>query len=239
MTTLLVSDLHLAESRPATTERFLRFLGDWSGQAGTLYILGDLFDAWVGDDSDDATSRSVREALRRASARTRIFLQHGNRDFLIGSDFARDTGIELIPDEWVVSLRGTPTLLMHGDLLCTRDVDYQRARVMLRDPAFIADFLAKPLPARIAIAQEYRTRSGEATSLKAEDIMDVTPEEVVLQLRRHGINHLVHGHTHRQACHHLVVDGEPAERWVLGDWKEDGGSALQVSPAGWEYLQLA
>jgi UDP-2,3-diacylglucosamine hydrolase len=238
MTDLLISDLHLSETRPAITERFLRFLRDQAPAADTLYILGDLFDAWVGDDSDDVLARSVRSALRAASGGTRILLQHGNRDFLIGEDFAAETGIQLIPDEWVVSLGGVPTLLMHGDLLCTRDSDYLQARAMLRDPAFIADFLAKPLPQRIAIAREYRARSGEATSLKAEDIMDVTPEEVLRQLRRHGVNHLVHGHTHRQARHPLDLDGQPAERWVLGDWREESASALQIDGADWQFVSL-
>jgi UDP-2,3-diacylglucosamine hydrolase len=238
MTDLLISDLHLSETRPAITERFLLFLRDQAPAADTLYILGDLFDAWVGDDSDDVLARSVRSALRAASGSTRILLQHGNRDFLIGEDFAAATGIQLIPDEWVVSLGGVPTLLMHGDLLCTRDRDYLQARAMLRDPAFIADFLSKPLPQRIAIAREYRARSGEATSLKAEDIMDVTPEEVLRQLRRHGVNHLVHGHTHRQARHPLDLDGQPAERWVLGDWREDAASALQIEGRDWQFVNL-
>lgn len=226
---LIISDLHLAAGRPATVARFLRFCRERAPGAGALYILGDLFDAWIGDDDPDSPAPEVRDALAGLSeSGTRLFIQHGNRDFLIGDDFCERTGATLLDEETVVELDGAPTLLMHGDTLCTDDLAYQQARKMLRDPDFIADFLAKPVEVRRAIAAEYRRQSGEAVSLLAADIMDVNAEAVAEALRRHGVTRLIHGHTHRPGHHHIVLDGVSAERIVLGEWRDDAGMVLVI-----------
>ena len=230
--TLFISDLHLSAERPQAIELFLRFTRDRARQVEALYILGDLFDAWIGDD-DGALAVAVRGALHDLTAAgVSVFFQGGNRDFLIGTRFAERTGVRLLPDYAVVDLYGTSTLLTHGDLLCSDDLDYQKARLMLRNPAFVADFLAKPLPARAALAAEYRRRSGEATSLKAEDIMDVNADSVAQEMRRHRVRRLIHGHTHRPAIHAMTLDGAPAERIVLADWHEDAGQCVSVSASG-------
>jgi UDP-2,3-diacylglucosamine hydrolase len=230
---LFISDLHLAAQRPWTVDLFLRFARERAPQAQAVYILGDLFDAWVGDDDDSPPAPAVRTALRDLTRQgVAVAFQGGNRDFLIGERFAAETGVILLPEETVVDLYGVRTLLTHGDLLCTDDHDYQVARRLLRSRAFVADFLAKPLAERLVLAAEYRRRSGEAVSLKADDIMDVNEEAVADMLRRHGANRLVHGHTHRPGWHALLVDATPAERLVLGEWHEDRGHVLCTSPDG-------
>ena len=231
---LFISDLHLSPDRPGTLELFLHFLGERARQASALYILGDLFDSWIGDDDHSEMADRVRQALRDLSAHTPVHLQHGNRDFLIGQAFLADTGADLMEEETLVSLEGIPTLLMHGDLLCTDDLDYQQARQMLRSPAFIEDFLAKSLAERSAIVAEYRRMSGEAISMKAEDIMDVNPRTVADFMRKHGATHLIHGHTHRPGLHEFSLDGQPARRIVLAEWHEDRGEVLRVDPQGVE-----
>ncbi len=219
MTTLFISDLHLEDKRPDTIRAFLHFLAEDASRAEALYILGDLFEAWVGDDDDAPLAGEVRGALRRLSNNgTRVYFMHGNRDFLVGEDFARDSGCQLLSDPSVVDLYGSPTLLMHGDSLCTGDADYMQLRAQVRSRPWQQQILAQPLEARRQLAQQLRMASAEANSNKAEDIMDVTPSEVNKALREHGCARLIHGHTHRPAVHKLDVDGEPAERIVLGDW---------------------
>ena len=224
---LFIADLHLSAERPDTLALFLRFLSERASQADALYILGDLFDAWIGDDDDSALAEQVRTALSNLThGGTALYIQHGNRDFLLGEDFLNATGARLLDETAVVDLDGQPTLLMHGDLLCSDDTDYQQARLMLRSPAFIQDFLSRPLAERAALAAEYRKRSGEATSLKAEDIMDVNPLTVADYLRHHDVLRLIHGHTHRPGQHEHDVAGRVAERWVLGEWHPDHGETL-------------
>jgi UDP-2,3-diacylglucosamine hydrolase len=224
---LFIADLHLSAKRPGTLALFLRFLHDRAAHADALYILGDLFDAWVGDDDDSDVADQVRAGLKTLTeGGTRLFIQHGNRDFLIGDAFLAATGARLLDETTVIELGGKRTLLMHGDLLCTDDVDYQKARLMLRSPAFIADFVARPLGERVALAASYRQKSGEATSLKAEDIMDVNADTVADYARHHDIERLIHGHTHRPGHHQHLVEARSVDRWVLGEWHEDAGDLL-------------
>ena len=231
--TLIISDLHLSDERSATVRLFVDFCSGRAEQAESLYVLGDLFDAWIGDDNDAPPYPEVRAALKQVSdSGTGVFIQHGNRDFLIGETFCAQTGAVMLPEEAVVDLYGTRTLLMHGDTLCTDDLAYQAARRMLRDPAFISDFLAKPLAQRAAIAAQYRKQSGEATSLLPADIMDVNASAVSAAMDRHGVRRLIHGHTHREAWHEFDSDGRTLERIVLGEWHARRGPYLSVTPAG-------
>ena len=238
--TLLISDLHLSAADPHNVERFVRFLDDEAAGAAALYILGDLFDTWIGDDNEAPPIPSITAALRRLTdAGCRLFVMHGNRDFLLGAVFAEKTGAELVTDPLLVTFNGTPTLLTHGDLLCTDDLDYQKARLFLRDPVFVRDFLGRPLEERAALAAEYRRRSGEATSGKPSDIMDVNRQAVERLMTEHGVLQLVHGHTHRPAIHDFELDGRPARRIVLADWQAGGGEVLRITPEGFRTESLA
>ncbi len=219
MSTLFISDLHLEESRPDITDAFLRFLEERAAGAEKLFILGDFFEAWIGDDERTPLQESVAGALRQLSERgTEIFLMHGNRDFLIGQDFCERAGATLLTDPSVVDLYGTPTLLMHGDSLCTADVEYQKFRTNMRSPQWQQMILQRPLADRQLMARQLREISMAKNQGKAESIMDVTPDEVVSALETHGVQRLIHGHTHRPAIHQLEANGKPAQRFVLGDW---------------------
>ena len=229
MAQLLISDLHLSATRPAVSERFLRFLREPARECQRLYILGDLFDVWIGDDEESEPIPAVRAALAELTATgVTVALMGGNRDFLLGAKFARSSGVERLPDPTHLTLDGVPTLLMHGDLLCSDDLAYQQLRSHLRDPATIAAFLAQPLAVRRQLAAQYRQQSGEATSLKASDIMDVNPQTVVEYLTRYPSRWLIHGHTHRPGCYPLVWPGGEASRWVLPEWHPDQGGYLAV-----------
>lgn len=229
MTTLFVSDLHLHPARPEATDCFLRFLKDEAAGADRLYILGDLFEAWIGDDAPDSHDLTVMSALRTlTSAGIPVDFIRGNRDFLIGERFSAMTGVRLLADESVVTIGGRPVLLMHGDTLCTDDRAYQRYRAVVRQPLVERTFRTLPLTARRRIADWARSRSRAANATKPEIIMDVNPQAVQAALRRHDVDTLVHGHTHRPAVHHLQLDGRPAKRIVLGDWYEQG-SVLRLS----------
>lgn len=223
--TLFVSDLHLCSTRPQITRLFEHFLGEIAPQAEGLYILGDLFEYWAGDDdlADPFNAGIVRLLRATAERGTRIYVMHGNRDFLLGDLFMQDAGARLLPDPTVIDLHGAPALLMHGDTLCTDDHDYQRFRTMVRDPQWQATFLAKPLAQRKAQIEELRRRSETEKSLKAADIMDVNQHAVAAALRAHHYPRLIHGHTHRPARHEHHIDGMLCERWVLPDWYETGG----------------
>lgn len=239
MTTLFVSDLHLDASRPAATECFLRFLAGPARDAGHLYILGDLFEAWTGDDAAGRHEQEILAALRRYTGTGRHcgFLR-GNRDFLVGPRFAAETGVVLLSDEAVVDVEGTRTLLMHGDTLCTDDRAYQRYRRLVHSPAAQAIYLGLPVMFRSAIAAYARRQSMAANAGKPAAIMDVNQLAVADALRRHRVQLLVHGHTHRPAVHALEVDGQMARRIVLGDWYTQG-SVLQWTAAGPELRALA
>lgn len=219
MTTLFISDLHLEESRPDITDAFMGFLKEKAMGVDKLYILGDFFEAWIGDDERTPLQEQVAASLRELNASgTEIFLMHGNRDFLIGDDFCNRAGATLLDDPTVVDLYGTPTLLMHGDSLCTADVEYQKFRANMRSPQWQQMILQRPLADRQQMARQLREISMAKNQGKEETIMDVTPEEVVKEMEAHGVQRLIHGHTHRPAEHELAANGKPAKRIVLGDW---------------------
>jgi UDP-2,3-diacylglucosamine hydrolase len=222
MTTLFISDLHLEESRPDITDAFLRFLREDATQANTLYILGDLFEAWIGDDNHTALNNQITNALKTLTDRgVAIFVMHGNRDFLLGDEFAKQTGSKIINDPTIIDLYGKPALLMHGDTLCTNDVEYLKFRAQVRHPLFQQDFLSKTLQERAAIAKHIRDVSKTEGQNKAYEIMDVTPQAVIDVMAQHNVDLLIHGHTHRPATHNLTVSNKPAQRIVLGDWDKN------------------
>nr|WP_197976596.1 MULTISPECIES: UDP-2,3-diacylglucosamine diphosphatase [unclassified Pseudomonas] len=229
---MLISDLHLQEERPDITRAFLDFLGGRARSAEALYILGDFFEAWIGDDAMTPFQSSICAALRALSdGGTKIFLMHGNRDFLIGSSFCRKAGCSLLADPSVVRLNGEPVLLMHGDSLCTRDEGYMRLRRVLRNPLTLFILRHLPLGTRHKLARKLRNESRAQTQMKARDIVDVTPEEVPQVMRQLGVATLIHGHTHRPAVHELQIGDLPARRIVLGDWDRQGW-VLQVDEQG-------
>jgi len=244
VTTLFISDLHLHPSRPAITALFLAFLRFEAAEAEALYILGDLFEAWVGDDEDGDLADSVRSALRDLCASgVPLFVMRGNRDFLFGPRFAADTGARLLADPCVISLYDQPTLLMHGDLLCSDDRDYLAFRERVRDPAWQEQFLAQSLGTRRAFAAQARAASQHHQASLRDDgslemITDVNLVAVEGMLTRFGVTRLIHGHTHRPAIHALRAGGHSAQRIVLGDWY-DQGSVLRVSRDGFELSALA
>ncbi|HYX67049.1 MAG TPA: UDP-2,3-diacylglucosamine diphosphatase [Burkholderiales bacterium] len=218
---LYISDLHLSDERPAANERFIAFMEDEAAAADELYVLGDLFEYWVGDDDlDDPFNAVIAGFFRRFSdAGRELYLLHGNRDFLVGERFSRETGARLLEDPALVG----DTLLMHGDTLCTDDHDYQAWRRTARSAAWQREFLGKPLAERRRVVRGLREKSKEVIQAKPADIMDVNPEAVREALRRHPAVRLIHGHTHRPGRHLLDVDGRRCERWVLPDWYAAGG----------------
>lgn len=223
MSTLFISDLHLHETRPQITRAFFHFLQTQASGAEQLYILGDFFDAWIGDDDDNALNAEIATELKKlSSAGTQIFLMHGNRDFLLGEKFAAQAGAQLIAEGTVIDLYGCPTLLLHGDDLCTDDKDYIAFRQQVRSPQWQQQILAQPLAARRALAAQLREKSQAMNSLKAEDIMDVSQADVIRVMQNAEVTRLIHGHTHRPARHTLEVNLKSAERIVLGDWHDLG-----------------
>jgi len=229
---LLISDLHLEEKRPDITRAFLHFLATRARQAEALYILGDFFEVWIGDDGMTPFQHEIAGALRTLSdSGTRIHLMHGNRDFLIGKRFCREAGCTLLSAPHKVQMGGEPVLLMHGDSLCTLDVGYMKLRRWLRNPLSLLILRNLPLATRQKLARKLRNESRAQTRMKASEIVDVTPEEVVRVMGEYGVRTLIHGHTHRPAVHELEVNGQPARRIVLGDWDRQGW-ALQVDAEG-------
>lgn len=230
---LFISDLHLAPDTPAANEALLNFLEQNAPSADALYVLGDLFEYWIGDEGlEHPFARTIAHAFRKLSdGGVPSYFMHGNRDFLIGSRFARESGMKILDDPTVVNLYGRPTLLMHGDTLCSGDVEYQKFRAMVRNPSWQQAFLAKPLAERARVAQNVRGQSEQAKQGKDMAIMDVTPATVEEVLRSHAYPRLIHGHTHRPARHEHVVDGQTCERWVLAAWYEQG-SYLRCDVAG-------
>lgn len=225
MSIKFIADLHLSPERPETARLFVEFLNGLSQDHDlqALYILGDLFEAWIGDDFIPPGTEPIINALANFTGKgKKLFFMHGNRDFLISDGFCNRTGCQLLSDYQVIDLFGTPTLLMHGDLLCTDDVDYMNVRKMLRNPQWQQEFLSKPVPERITIAQAARQESQQKTRQMASEIMDVNQETVANTMDYWGVSQLIHGHTHRPHIHALKVNGKAAKRIVLGDWYEQG-----------------
>jgi len=232
---LVIGDLHLDPARPEMIGRFEDFCAGPARSAQALYILGDLFEVWIGDDDDDPGVRRVLDALATLTqaAEVPVWFMAGNRDFLVGERFHRQTGARALPDEQLIDLFGHPTLLCHGDTLCTDDVDYQRFRSMVRDEEWQREFLARPLAERRHMAENLRRDSGEAMAGKADTAMDVNGNAVIDAVRRHGAERLIHGHTHRPGMHLHEVEGRTVERWVLGDWYREA-SMLVATQSGIE-----
>ncbi len=225
--TLFISDLHLSVEKPEITRRFLSLLENRAKQADALYILGDLFDAWVGDDDFTPPNNKIRKQLRKLTASgTAVFFQLGNRDFLLGNRFCQETGVTMLGDYAVIDLYGKPTLLTHGDLLCTDDIPYQSFREKSRTEEWQQNILSKPLLLRLLGARWYRIRSHFHKRKKNMDIMDVNQQFVVDIMRKHNVLRLIHGHTHRPDIHNLTIDQQAAQRFVLADWKKDSASLL-------------
>jgi UDP-2,3-diacylglucosamine hydrolase len=222
---LFISDLHLSAERPEANERFIAFIEGKARGAEALYVLGDLFESWIGDDDIVERFNAVVAGFFAALARsgTPLYVMHGNRDFLIGERFCRETGAKLLQDPTVVEIGGVPTLLMHGDTLCTDDLDYQAWRARTRNPAAQGMFLSKPLAERRAMSAMIREKSKEVIAGKPAEIMDVNAGAVRDAFRKHGVTRMIHGHTHRPGRHELEVDGRRCERWVLPDWYGRGG----------------
>lgn len=232
MTTLFVSDLHLDPTRPEVTDQFLGFLATEAIDAEALYILGDLFETWIGDDDPEPETHRVLAGIRSLTdGGQTCYFMHGNRDFLVGDDFIRRTGCKLLQDPTIVDLYGERVLLMHGDTLCTDDTAYQEFRSMVRNPAWQSQFLAMTIPERLAMAEQARTKSREHVKATADTIMDVNSATVLETMQQHGVHSLLHGHTHRPAVHEFNIDGQAACRIVLGDWYEQG-SVVRWDKAG-------
>ena len=238
MYTLFISDLHLSGLRPNIHELFINFLDQVDDECAGVYILGDLFEAWLGDDCILPEYQDVIQGLQTITGKgIPVFIQHGNRDFLIGEQFARLTGTRLLPESLIIDLHGTPTLIMHGDMLCTDDVEYQKFRTMVRNPAWQQDVLSKTPEERIALAKKFREASKTEMAAKAEDIMDVNQKTVESTLTHENVQQLIHGHTHRPAIHEFKINDIPHKRIVLGDWYEQS-SVLKCDESGCRFTQL-
>jgi len=234
MTALFISDLHLDAARPHIVELFTRFVAGDARRAESLYILGDLFESWIGDDDDSPLAQQVRQSLYALKqSGVPIFFMHGNRDFLLGQEYAQRAGMTLLNDPTVVEFGGERTLLMHGDTLCTDDAAYQEFRAVVRNPDWQKQFRARSLSERHAFAAQARAESVKHTAGAKPEIMDVNQAAVLAAMRKHGVRTLIHGHTHRPATHRFELDGQGAERIVLGDWYE------QSSVLTWPRLSAA
>ena len=239
MTTLFISDLHLEADRPEIADQFLKFLETEALHADELYILGDLFESWVGDDDPDEHYAWIKQALRKLTRKeVPVYFMHGNRDFMVGDAFAEETGVTILQDPAVVEIHGNRVLLSHGDAYCTDDIEYQAVRKMTRDPAWQAMMLQKSLEERLAFAAQARAASMARGGTINEDIMDVNGDAIAKALSDAGVTMMLHGHTHRPAVHEVDIDGTAATRIVLGDWYEqgsvvrwdDGGPELATMP---------
>lgn len=237
--TLFISDLHLSIEKPELIRCFLNFLNQRALQADRLYILGDLFDSWVGDDDYTPPNAKIRKALKKLTqSGTQVFFQSGNRDFLLGERFGRETGVQLLGDYAVIELNGQATLLTHGDLLCTDDLPYQQFRLKSRSPEWRQNVLAKPLLLRLLAARWYRLRSFFHKRKKSQEIMDVNQTTVIKVMQTHQTLRLIHGHTHRPAIHDFILEGKEAQRIVLADWTKNKAELLCWNDAGYRMESL-
>ena len=241
MPTLFISDLHLEAGRPEIGVQFLAFLSGEARDADTLYILGDLFEVWLGDDDPNPYYAGMKAAIRElVDSGIPVFFMHGNRDFMIGDEFATETGVTILQDPELIDLHGEKVLLSHGDALCTDDVEYQQFRTMTRNPEWQAMMRAKTIQERIAHALEARQGSKEHSESLDDEITDVNQGAVEALIRKHGVDILLHGHTHRPAIHEVRLGDRTATRIVLGDWFEQGsvvrwdenGPRLETMPRG-------
>ncbi|MGK0499562.1 MAG: UDP-2,3-diacylglucosamine hydrolase [Oceanicoccus sp.] len=240
MTTLFISDLHLDAKRPAVTQAFLQLLQEQAASIDALYILGDFFEIWIGDDERSELIEEVTAALKKFTATsTPLYLMHGNRDFFIGDSFCQQTGCQLIADPTVIDLYGKPVLLLHGDSLCIDDHEYMAFRQQSRNPAWQQQMLALPLEQRRQIAAQARAQSTDANSNKAEDIMDVNGQEVIKVLEAHHCATMIHGHTHRPAIHQLTLSSETGLRIVLGDWEQTAWQLIYAPDHQYDLQEFA
>ncbi len=240
MSTLFISDLHLADERPGITSILLRFLDGKAREAESLYLLGDIFEYWIGDDASMPQYQPVCDAIHALSSTgVNIAFMRGNRDFLVGQELATSTGMQLLQDPTVIDLYGVPTLLTHGDMLCTDDLKHQEFRTIALDPANQAQILSLPIEHRDRIAQGIRLLSKSNNALEAADIIDVNQQAVENCMLEHKVLRMIHGHTHRPAIHEFELEGETAQRIVLSDWHEDAGSVLICDAEGCRTEQLS
>ncbi|CAH0534056.1 UDP-2,3-diacylglucosamine hydrolase [Vibrio stylophorae] len=238
-TTLFIADLHLSETTPAITDCFLRFLETEASQAEALYILGDLFEYWVGDDDNSDYFWSIKQALKALVERgVYCAFINGNRDLLIGHRFEQQTGVKVLPQETLIDLYGRPTLLLHGDTLCIDDVAYQAYRAKVHNPRNQRIYYWLPLWLRRRLVAKIRAKSKQGKQQKSAEIMDVNEAEVARVLRQYHMPLMIHGHTHRPAIHQIELDEQTTQRIVLGDWYTQG-SVLRVTEQGVALEQLA
>lgn len=234
---LFISDLHLEPERPNITKAFFHYLNTMPKDTEALYILGDLFEVWIGDDDHSPFNMEVIKHLREAAETTPIHIMRGNRDFLYGEEFTQLSHCQLITDPTIVNFHDQNYLLMHGDSLCTQDQPYMAFREQVRSTEWQQEILSQSLQQRRTLARQIRDASTEVNSKKSMDIMDVTPDEVVKVMAEHQVSRMIHGHTHRPAKHELIVDGKKATRWVLGDWG-DYGWQIQIDDKGPQLSQF-
>ena len=236
--TLFISDLHLDSGHPEIQLQLLKFIEQDAKGSDALYILGDLFEVWLGDDDDNTDHQQTINSLKQLHTQgTPVYIQHGNRDFLLGERFSQLSGCTILPDPCVIDLYGQQVLIMHGDLLCTDDVDYQGFRLQVRNPEWQAQFLQQPLTQRKQIAEGLRQQSRQETRAKTEKIMDVTQTTVDEYMQRFGVQTLIHAHTHRPDIHQWELDGSSRQRIVLGDWFTQG-SVLRWNRNGYQLQTL-
>jgi len=239
MSTLFISDLHLSQERPNINELFLAFLQQQAPQAEALYILGDLFEVWLGDDMIlPAYQPALEQIAAVINGGTPVYVMHGNRDFFIREQFEKLTGATLIHEPCVIDLYGTPTLLLHGDTLCTDDIEYQKFRAMVRNPQWQDEILSKSPQERLELAKKFREMSKTETAKKDNDIMDVNQDAVMQAMQDNQVLQLIHGHTHRPDTHQFTLDNQTATRVVLPDWYEKGGY-LAVNEYGFEAHEIS
>lgn len=238
MSTLFISDLHLSQERPKITELFLTFLQQTAPQADALYILGDLFEVWLGDDMIlPDYHAAVEQIAATVKTGTPVYIMYGNRDFLMRDQFETLTGAKLIHEPYVVNLYGIDTLLLHGDTLCTDDIEYQKFRVMVRNPQWQDEMLGKTPQERLELARKFREISKTETTQKENEIMDVNQETVMQAMRDNNVLQLIHGHTHRPTTHQFDLDNKMATRIVLPDWYDKGGY-LAVNEEGHKIFEI-